>query len=158
MGRARLTRPAHWMVPGGTGGRRQGGGNGIVRCVVLVLSVVSLFAVECGRSAPGPPVKLAGTTNNHGTKKAKDDLAVKVDDYSFTPTFLSATAGQTFTIALTNDGGARHTFTSEAMGVDLELPPGAKRTVTVAAPPSGFSEFHCRYHQSQGMQGAVYVK
>jgi plastocyanin len=129
-----------------------------VRGLIVALSVVALITVACGGGTPAAPVELAGTTNNHGTKTATNDLKVKVSEYFYGPTYLRAGAGQKFTVELSNDGAARHTFTSDALGVDLELPPGAKRTVTLTAPASGASEFHCRFHQGQGMQGAVYVK
>lgn len=124
----------------------------------MVLTLATVLATGCGGGSAGAPVKLSGTTNNHGTKPAKDALEVEADDFYFGPTFVTAAAGQAFTVELVNNGSARHTFTSEAMGIDIELPPGAKRTVTLHAPPSGFSEFHCKFHQGQGMQGAVYVK
>ncbi len=130
-----------------------------MRRLVVTLSVVALILVGCGGGGSSkPPVALPGDTNNHGTKTAKDDLEVEADDYYFSPTFITATAGQKFTVQLKNDGTARHTFTSPANGVDLELAPGATRTVTLTAPPNGSVEFHCRFHQTQGMQGAVYVK
>lgn len=129
-----------------------------MRRLVLALAAVSIVAGACGGGTPAPPVKLAGVTNNHGTATAANDLKVKVNDFFYGPTFLAATAGQKFTVELTNDGSSRHTFTSEALRVDLELPPGAQRTVTITAPTSGGAVFHCRFHQSQGMQGAVYVK
>ena len=129
-----------------------------MRRLVVTLSVVALLAVGCGGGSSKPPISLPGSTNDHGTKTAKDNLEVEADDVYFSPTFITAAAGQKFTVQLTNEGAERHTFTSPANGIDLELAPGATRTVTLTAPPSGSVEFHCRFHQSQGMQGAVYVK
>ena len=104
-----------------------------------------------------PPVALPGTTTNHGTAGAKEGLEVELDDFYFGPTFVKATGGQRFTIELKNEGKAAHTFTSTQLGLDEQLAPGAEKTVTVTAPASGFVEFHCRFHQSQGMQGAIFV-
>jgi len=130
-----------------------------MRRLLVTISMVALVSTGCGGGGTSrPPVSLAGSTNNHGTKSAKDDLAVVADNFSFSPTFITASPGQKFTVQLRNDGNARHTFTSPAMGVDLELAPGASRTVALTAPTTGSVEFHCRFHQSQGMQGAVYVK
>ena len=122
--------------------------------------VAGLILTGCGDGddSGSPPVSLPGTTNDHGTKEAKDDLEVEADDFYFGPTYISAGAGQKFTIQLTNEGSARHTFTSSTLGIDLELAPGAARTVSLSAPASGSTEFHCRFHQAEGMQGAVYVK
>jgi len=129
-----------------------------MRRLVVTLSLVALLAVGCGGGSSSPPVSLAGSTNNHGTKSAKDDMTVVADNFSFSPTFITASPGQKFTVQLKNDSNARHTFTSPTMAVDLELAPGNSRTVTLTAPTTGSVEFHCRFHQSQGMQGAVYVK
>ena len=131
-----------------------------MRRLVVTLSVVALVVVGCGSDGGSskPPVSLNGPTNNHGTKTAEADLEVEVDDFYFSPTFITATAGQKFTVQLKSDGTARHSFTSPANGIDLELAPGASRSVTLTAPGTGFVEFYCRFHQSQGMQGAVYVK
>jgi plastocyanin len=129
-----------------------------MRRLLATLSLVALVAVGCGGGSSKAPVSLPGPTNNHGTKTARDDLAVVADNYSFSPTFLTASAWQKFTVQLRNDGSARHTFTSPTMNIDLELAPGAARSITLTAPASGSVEFHCRFHQSQGMQGAVYVK
>lgn len=134
-----------------------------MRRLTVVVSAITLAMAGCGGSddstgsGGAPPVSLAGTTNNHGTATATAELAVELDDFYFGPTFVKATAGQTFTIALENEGKEPHTFTSTALGIDEQLEPGQKRTVTVTAPQSGVALFTCRLHQSQGMQGAVFV-
>ena len=128
----------------------------------MVLAVVLLPTVGCGGSgdstdAGGPPVSLSGTTNDHGTKTARAKLEMELDDFYFGPTFVEASAGQNFTIELENEGTAQHTFTSTDLGIDVQLEPGQKKTVTVTAPRSGVALFMCRFHQNQGMQGAVFV-
>lgn len=130
---------------------------------MAVLVVLVLFAAGCGGSddkegsGGATPVSLAGPTSNHGTKAAAQDLEVELDDFYFGPTFIKATAGQTFTLRLKNEGQTPHTFSSTALGVDEELLPGESKTVTVTAPPTGNALVICRYHQAQGMQGAIFV-
>ncbi len=126
--------------------------------------MIALSVSACGGSdddAAGsggsPPVSLAGTTNDHGTAAATAGLAMELDDFSFGPTFVRATAGQTFTLELENEGKEPHTFTSTALGIDEQLEPGQKRTVTVTAPQSGIALVICRLHQALGMQGAIVV-
>jgi len=118
---------------------------------------VTLAAAACGGSDDDPPVTLEGVTNDHGTKTAADGLEVEADDVYFGPTFIRATAGQTFSVELRNEGNARHSFTSPALKVDQDLEPGATRTLTIQAPASGTAVFTCRYHEIQGMKGAVFV-
>lgn len=130
---------------------------------MAVLATTVLLTAACGSSddskdsGGAPPVSLAGTTNAHGTKTAAEKLEVEADDFYFGPTFIKATAGQKFTVELKNEGKVAHTFTSTALGIDEELQPGQKKTVTVTAPQTGNALFFCRFHQGQGMQGAIFV-
>ncbi len=80
------------------------------------------------------------------------DLDLTLDDFSFGPNAITAAAGQELTISLENSGATAHTFTGE--GVDEELDAGGSATVTITVPDGGF-EFVCRFHESQGMVGAV---
>ena len=135
-----------------------------MRKLSVVLALMLLVAVGCGKSEESsssneaPPVSLQGTTNNHGTKTASNDMEVELDDFYFSPTYIKATAGPKFTIELSNEAKVAHTFTSNALGnVDEEIAPGTKKTITVTAPAGGMAVFFCRFHQSQGMQGAVFI-
>jgi plastocyanin len=107
-------------------------------------------------------VKLPGKTNNKGTKDlstkgASTSTEVEQDDYYFEPTFMKVAPGQKVTLELHNEGKATHTFTSTQLGVDKEVAPDSKATVTVTMPMSGTATFFCRFHQSLGMQGAFVV-
>ena len=134
-----------------------------MRRLVVVLATIALSVAACGgsddatESGGSPPVSLAGTTNDHGTATATAELAMELDDFYFGPTFVRATAGQAFTLELENEGKETHTFTSTALGIDEQLEPGQKRTIRVTAPQSGVALVICRIHQSQGMQGAIFV-
>lgn len=111
-------------------------------------------------SSDKPPVKLTGTTNNHGLKDVagKDGATVELelDDFYFAPTFVKAKASQSLTVELKNEGDATHTFTVQG-GPDEQVAPKETKTVTVTAPASGVLVYYCRFHQGRGMQGAVYL-
>jgi plastocyanin len=131
---------------------------------VLIVSFIALATAGCGGdengngSGSGPPVSLAGATSDHGTKTASGTMEVELDDFYFEPTFIKAEAGQRITVMLHNEGQAPHTFTSTELGnVDEELPPGARKEITVTAPQSGQAVFFCQFHRGQGMQGAVFI-
>ena len=134
-----------------------------MRKLAVVLSLLALAAVGCGggsktESASAPPVSLAGPTNNHGTKTASDSMEVELDDFYFEPTFIKAKPGEKITIEVKNEGKAVHTFTSTDLGnVDEQLAAGTSKKITVTAPQSGQALFYCRFHQSQGMQGAIFI-
>ena len=131
-----------------------------MRRIGATLAVLALLLTGCGdddSEDSAPPVSLVGEVNNHGTAKAEGDLQIEADDVYFGPTYIEAEAGQRFSVELHNEGSARHTFTSDDLGVDLELPPGARRTISLTAPETGSASFHCRFHEGQGMKGAVFV-
>jgi plastocyanin len=131
-----------------------------MRRIVAMLAVLTVFLGGCSDDEPeesAPPVSLPGEVNDHGTATAKDDMEIELDDLYFGPTFIKAKAGQRFSVELHNEGSARHTFTSGDLGVDLELPAGDRRTISLTAPESGSASFHCRFHEGQGMQGAVFI-
>jgi plastocyanin len=135
-----------------------------MRRLCVVLALVALAATACGSSGDNeasggnPPVSLAGTTTNHGTKTASASMEVEIDDFYFGPTFIKAKPGEKITIELKNEGKAVHTFTSTDLGnVDEQLAAGASKKITVTAPQSGQAVFFCRFHQSQGMQGAIFI-
>ena len=134
-----------------------------MRKLAVILSLVALAAVACGGSSKTestgtPPVSLAGTTNNHGTKTASASMEVELDDFYFEPTFIKAKPGETITIEVKNEGKAVHTFTSPDLGnVDEQLAAGTSKKIMVTAPSTGQALFYCRFHQGQGMQGAIFI-
>lgn len=141
--------------------------------VVLVLAVVTAAcgsddgdeAGSAGTTAAttatgGAPVELSGKVNDEGTEDATGASSVEMeaDDFSFKPTFIKVTAGQTLTIELKNEGEANHTFTSAALDIDHEVGPGRTASVEVTLPAAEAVLFVCRFHQGGGMQGAFYTR
>ena len=78
--------------------------------------------------------KLTGKVNDKGTKsvvgKSDAELELEADDFYFEPTYIKVSPGQKVELEMKNEGDATHTFTSSDLGVDDELAPGAKKTVT----------------------------
>ncbi len=114
-------------------------------------------------SGSGAPVKTitigSDTSNDHGdvAVSGQSSLAMEQDDFYFDPTVLTGSAGQTLTIHLTNNGTVSHTFTSDVLKIDEVLSPGQKMDITVTFPSTGFTEFYCRFHRSQGMTGELTI-
>ena len=102
------------------------------------------------------PVALSGTVNDHGTKEAGDEVKVEQDDFYFGPTFIKAKPGATVKVELENEGANPHTFTIDGTNVDVTVAPGKKQSVEVPLPSSGAVRFYCKFHASQGMQGAFF--
>jgi plastocyanin len=110
-----------------------------------------------GTASGQPPVSLEGTVSDHGVGEIEnDELELELDDNYFAPTFARGTPGAEVTVELVNEGNATHTFTSEALGVDEELGGGDSSSVTITLPEEGAVEFHCRFHEGQGMKGAFF--
>ncbi len=128
-----------------------------VAAIGVALLLLGACSSSSSKAAGGSaPVKLSGTVTDKGTKAASGgSIAISVDDFYFEPTFITAKGGSTLKITLHNEGKQTHTFTSAALGVDKTLAPGATTAVTVTVPGSGSAQFHCTFHVSQGMQGAV---
>jgi len=144
-----------------------------VRKILILLGVMAMVAMGCGggsstatssnSSQPSgnasQPVSLPGQTNDKGTKSPNgDEIEVELDDFYFSPTFIQGTPGQTLTLHLKNEGKNPHTFTSTALNVDKTLQPDQDMDVQVMLPQAGATEFHCNFHQGQGMQGAFFFK
>jgi plastocyanin len=137
-----------------------------MRKLMLVLAVMTVVAAACGSSkgssssSTATKPSLPGQTNDHGSKAVKDGakFEVEIDDFYFEPTFIDAPAGAKLTLELKNEGKTTHTFTSTALNVDQTLSPGQSMDVSVTVPGgAGSTEFHCKFHQGQGMQGAFAV-
>ena len=130
-----------------------------------VMIGILLLGAACGKSTTkteaggAAPVKLSGTVNNHGNKDAgSGTLEIEADTYYFEPTFIKAPApGQTLNLQVKNTSKVPHTFTTADGSVDQVINPGTTMTITVKAPSSGALQFHCRFHESSGMQGAIYL-
>jgi plastocyanin len=146
-----------------------------VRKILILLGVLAIVAVGCGggssttasgngasESSPAggsgnQPVPLPGQTNNKGTKSPTgNEIEVEMDDFYFNPTFIQGKPGQQLTLHLKNEGKNAHTFTSTALNVDKTLQPDQTMDVQVTLPQAGTTQFHCNFHQSQGMQGAFF--
>lgn len=140
-----------------------------MRRFLVVLAVLALVAAGCGRSTEteteneggSPPVALSGEVNDHGTRDVSSagatvQLDLEADDFSFEPTFVKAAPGAMVTFVVRNEGQVPHTFTIDAPSVDLEVPSGERKTVELTLPSTGVVNFYCRFHRSQGMQGAFF--
>lgn len=105
-----------------------------------------------------PAANMKGTKSVAGAKTA--DLEADTEDgvNYFSPTVLTGTPGQEIKLTVENHSKTvEHNFTLEDQGLNVDLEPGANETVTITFPESGVLEFHCEYHVSSGMMGALNV-
>jgi plastocyanin len=128
--------------------------------VVLALALVATACSRSGNESEGGTTTIAGQkANDHGTKEVSGESSVELeqDNFYFEPTVLKGTPGQKLTIELSNEGSALHNFSIPDQSIDQDVQPDTKGEVTVTFPDSGTLVFFCKYHQSQGMVGALEV-
>jgi plastocyanin len=135
----------------------------IVRSIGAVL-VLALVATACGKEnetegGRGTTTIAGQKANDHGTKDVSGESSVELeqDNFYFEPTVLRGSPGQKLTIELSNEGSALHNFSIPDQSIDEDVQSDAKGEVTVTFPDSGTLVFFCKYHQSQGMVGALEV-
>jgi plastocyanin len=137
----------------GVGSTRSVGATLVAGVLAGTLAIAACSSSSSKSSSNGG---LTGKVNNHGTKTVSGGtVEIEADDYYFEPTFIKAKPGTKLTLEIKNEGKAVHTFTSPSLGVDETIQPDKSATVTITVPAKGASEFHCNFHQSMGMQGAV---
>jgi plastocyanin len=103
---------------------------------------------------------VAGLITGGAGKQAEGhaDIALETVNMGFSRTGLTAEQGEV-TVTLANHDLFWHTFTIDALGVNLAVPVGGERGVTFTAPP-GTYEFYCAVptHASLGMRGTLTVR
>lgn len=80
---------------------------------------------------------------------------VTMEAFDFRPQTLTAAAGR-LSLSVTNNDTSRHTFTSDALGVDVAVGPGESRRIRFAARPGRY-DFYCKPH-TPGMEGVLIVQ
>src|SRR5438067_2019232 len=93
-----------------------------------------------------------------GEKAVSGAVDIRVDDNAFTPNVLTAPAGSTVTLNLTNAGGSLHNISEPGESIDHDLPKGASFAATLHVRASGQLVFFCKYHRDEsGMVGVINV-
>jgi len=129
----------------------------------LVVAAVTLLAAGCGGGGNDEGGEAGTTTiagepaSDHGSMEVsgEEELDLEADDFYFEPTVLTGSPGQKLMIDIENEGSASHTFTIDGQDVDVTVEPGDRAEVEVTFPQSGEIRFYCRFHEAQGMAGAL---
>ena len=138
---------------------------------VLVLAVTGLVAIGCAQDDPaleGEPTETTEATdapasgdikyNDHGTESFTTEsvkLEMELDSFYFEPTFVKLPGDATIQLTLNNESDAPHTFTSDTLDIDQEVAAGETKEVELPVGTETRYEFYCRFHQGQGMRGAI---
>jgi plastocyanin len=116
--------------------------------VLGALFALTLLAAACGGDDT-PPGGDGGSPSESASGGGEADLTIA--DFSFSPTELSVTEGQTITV--TNVGQTSHSFTTDDEAIDETIDPGATVDIPLTGATSG--GFHCRFHSQ--MTGTLTV-
>lgn len=90
--------------------------------------------------------------------QTEETIEVELNDDYFNPKVITIPSGKATAILLKNKGKKEHTFTVEKLGIDVEVQPGAEKSITVIPNKPGKYQLVCRYHAQEGMVGEVIVK
>jgi plastocyanin len=134
-----------------------------------VAAMVHLHDPAAGRGAAGPTGVIAvvfifaslglawAMTDAEPQVVPEGALEVQTTNVAFVPDTLRASSGQV-TVAVHNRDLFWHTFTIDALGVDVKAPVGRLRSVAFEAEPGTYS-YYCRIpgHATLGMRGTITV-
>jgi plastocyanin len=134
-----------------------------------VAALVHLRTPGAGRSAAAPTGVLAvvfvfaslglvwAMTDAEPQVAPEGAIEVETTNVAFVPERLRAASGQV-TVAVRNRDLFWHTFTIDALGVDVRAPVGRLRSATFEAKPGTYS-YYCRIpgHATIGMRGTITV-
>lgn len=105
-------------------------------------------------------VVATGFVTGRGPKQVEQptDLVLQTENMEFSTTELTADSGQV-TVVVDNQDVWWHTFTIDALDVDLQVPSSSKRQVTFTAAPGTYT-FYCAIpgHDLLGMRGTLTVR
>ena len=94
------------------------------------------------------------------TSGGNADVTIKAEDQLiFQPAKVQISANTDVTVALVNEGAAMHNFSIDELKIDVDLPPGQTKQITINA-PAGTYQFYCNVpgHRAAGMIGTLTVK
>lgn len=111
--------------------------------LAAVLSAVAIGLTGCGEETSD------GGGEGGGAQGGGTELAVEAYDFRFEAEGEALPEGGDVTVTLVNEGEAPHTFSSEEVGLDIEVDPGAEGEGTFTMPASGTVEFQCDVHPDQ---------
>jgi plastocyanin len=137
-----------------------------IQGVVVIAALFALLtAAGCGggggggNESEGTTTSIMGTqVESHGTKDVSGEtekIEIELDDNYYEPTILKGKPGQKVELELKNEGNTAHTFTLSEQSVDKEIQPGDETETEVTFPQSGELKFVCKFHEGEGMIGAL---
>ena len=127
---------------------------------LLLMLLLAAAACSSGgdaeKTTPSPPTATTAPVAATGAETLP--ITTTSLPYSFLPADLTLEAGKSYNLVFTVDDAEPHTFTSEALGIEVILNPGTEVTHTLTIDAPGSYDFTCVPHLDQGMTGTITVK
>jgi YVTN family beta-propeller protein len=143
------------------------------RAVVATIPVgnaprkIAVQPASMGSAVPAPPATAVSRLTAKGGSAVADratldvsataEVTIRADDYSFAPAALRGRAGQRLRLRVDNAASTLHNLSAPLLGLDRDLPPGARVEVDVVLPASGPVPFFCKFHAPLGQEGLFLV-
>lgn len=118
--------------------------------VIGALLLVGALAGACGGDSAEDTSGGGAATGGGGG----GSVTLSADDLQFSPTDLSAAAGDT--IEFSNDDDVKHSFTVEEADIDEDADAGESVSVSLGDAEPGSYDFICKYHPD--MTGSLELK
>jgi uncharacterized cupredoxin-like copper-binding protein len=144
----------------------------LISVVIILLVVGGYFILKRGYqaptpvpSAPTPPVLQEEVTPTEGGVLAPTpsirEFTVFGNEFSFSPSSISVSAGERVKIIFKNEGKVPHNLVIQELNIKTRTIGGGQTdTIEFTAPSSGTYTFYCSIpgHRSAGMEGKLEVK
>jgi plastocyanin len=116
------------------------------------LAVVGVAVIAAASASCHVP-KAGGTARS---VNGAQEVTIDALDHRFSPRIIDVAAGQPLTVIVHNTGLQSHTFSTNDPLADVVIPARSTRTVTFT--PAASTHFFCRFHEADGMKGALCVR
>jgi plastocyanin len=125
------------------------------RVIALIIAIVLALAIGL------MVVDVVGWSDREQARVVNGvaEASIAARDFGYVPALIVLTDRRPpLRITIHNQGVHTHTFTIDSLGIDVVIPRGTTKTVTLHVPRGGQYEFYCRFHQSFGMRGHIVVR
>lgn len=139
-------------------------GVGLLVGLAVVAAVLVNTTKKPVSQSPTPSAQTEITENEEATAPANQatrEVTVSGNEYSFSPSSLTLTKGETVKVTFKNIGTLPHDLIIDELGVATKtLKGGEMDTVTITADKAGTYKFYCSIgnHRAQGMEGTATVQ
>lgn len=126
-----------------------------LRYRVGAAAVVMVFlGGACGGDDGGSPAAASGDSNSEQAASSEGSTTLSAANFAFNPSSLTAASGDA--IEFTNEDDAKHNFTAEDAGLDVDIDAMGSATIDLSGVDAGTYDYYCEYHKDS-MKGTLEV-